>query len=314
MTSTLDDQNVAPHTIKSTFTSQGHQCAATLYLPPNSDSQMPAILLVQGWGGVQDALTPPFCDAFLHAGFAVMTFDYQSWGNSQGLPRNNINPWSQIKTVDNALAHLKSQPNVDAKKIVLWGSSFGGGHVVNVAAQHPELLGTIAQVPMLDGLKAVKAVPFIRLLRFFIYGVGDFLKPGAPIYVPIVGLPGKFSSMDRDGAHDMLIRAVQEANFRPDRMPYDNRVTAKSLLTIALYRSLKALKNISVPTLIIGATRDTVAPFIESKIHRINNPRIRIRTIESNHFEPYFDDAFQQNIKHQLKFLKELTHIPDPSP
>ncbi|HBC17452.1 MAG TPA: alpha/beta hydrolase, partial [Alcanivorax sp.] len=42
------------------------------------------------------------------------------------------------------------------------------------------------QVPMLDGMAAVRAVPLPRLLRFGIYAMADLLKPGQPIYLPVV--------------------------------------------------------------------------------------------------------------------------------
>lgn len=54
--------------IKSSFSSDGIQCAATLRLAVDSAKPMPAILMVHGWGGVQDALTPPFYEEFCRAG------------------------------------------------------------------------------------------------------------------------------------------------------------------------------------------------------------------------------------------------------
>ena len=127
---------------KSVFYSDGVQCAASLYTAGDHEysatNPMPAILMVHGWGGVQGALTAPFLAAFTAAGFAVMTFDYPGWGASAGLPRNCINPTRRVGNVDAALTHLKQQPGIDGHKIVLWGTSFGGGHVVDV---HERVVG-----------------------------------------------------------------------------------------------------------------------------------------------------------------------------
>ncbi|WP_428311486.1 alpha/beta hydrolase [Hydrocarboniphaga sp.] len=288
--------------VKTTFVCGGVTCAATLRLPESRDGKpLPAILMVHGWGGVQNALTPPFYDRFTGAGFAVMTFDYRGWGDSAGMPRNQINPKQRVLDADAALAHLKSLPQIDADRIVLWGSSFGGGHVVELAAEHPELLGAIAQVPMLNGMAAVRAVPLFTLLRFALYALADLLKPGRPIYLPVVSAPGEFGSMDRDDAQRALFAGMAAIG-----RPYDNRVAARSLMTMGPYRPFKRLKDIRVPTLIVGGTRDSVAPFNEADIVAAGNDRIRVRSIDANHFEPYFEPTFSTSIAHQLSFLASL--------
>ena len=288
--------------LKSTFMSAGNLCAATLRIPAGHDgSPLPTILMVHGWGGIQDALTPPFYEEFTRAGFAVMTFDYPGWGDSAGLPRNGINPKQRVRDADAALAHLKSLPQVDAAQIVLWGSSFGGGHTIELAAEHPELMGAIAQVPMLDGMAAVLAVPFLTMLRFGLYAFADLFRFGGPVYLPVVSAPGEFGSMDRDDAYKALVMASAAIGRQ-----YDNRVTGRSLLTMGPYRPAKRLKDIRIPTLIVGGTRDTVAPFIESKIHSVKNPCLQVRTVEANHFEPYFEPAFSTLIEFELQFLRSL--------
>ncbi|HXG29435.1 MAG TPA: alpha/beta hydrolase [Nevskiales bacterium] len=293
---------------KTSFQSAGVRCSATLHLPEGA-GPFPAILMVHGWGGVQDALTLPFYAPFNEAGFAVMTFDYAGWGQSDGTPRNLINPWHRERDVENALQHLREQTQIDPSRIVLWGTSFGGGHVVRLAARHPELLGAIAQVPMLDGMAAVKAVPPLRLLRFGLCGLMDLLRGNDPIYLPVVGSEGEWSSMDRDGAALAMQKGQQAMieSLGPEAPPYDNRVAARSLLTMGLYRPFKSLKDVTIPLLIVGATRDTVAPFVEKRIRELNNPRIRIQILDANHFDPYFEPALSRNLGYQLDFLKGLS-------
>lgn len=296
--------------MKSYFQSGGVRCAATLHLPEGA-GPFPAILMVHGWGGVQDALTLPFYGPFNAAGFAVMTFDYVGWGESEGTPRNVINPWHRERDVESALQHLREQPQIDPRRIVLWGTSFGGGHVVKVAARHPELLGAITQVPMLDGMAAVKAVPPMRMARFGLSGLADLFRGTKPIYLPVVAGEGEWSSMDRDGAAPAMERGLEAmvAAFGEKALPYDNRVAARSLLTMGLYRPFKSLKDVTIPLLIVGATRDTVAPFVEERIRSLANPRIRIETLDANHFDPYFEPALSRNLGFQLDFLTDLSAV-----
>lgn len=296
----------APTRFKSTFLAEGVACAATLHLPAApGPTAHPAILMVHGWGGVQEVMTEPFVAHFVQAGFAVMEFDYPGWGASAGWPRQVINPWQRVRVADAALAHLKAQPQVDARRIVLWGTSFGGGHVVDLAAEHPELMGAIAQVPMLDGLAAVRAVPLWRQLRFGLYGLLDLLKPGRPLCIPIVAAPGEFGTMDRDDAQACLRQGSTARGIA-----YDNRVAARSVLSMGLYRPIGRLRQLRVPTLLIGATQDTVAPFVERAIRARAPACVHIERVDAHHFAPYFAPVFSAVISMQLRFLQSL---PTPS-
>lgn len=285
---------------KGSFISHGVRCAATLH-KPESTTPFPTILMVHGWGGTQLMLVTNYIQAFNDAGFGVVTFDYPGWGNSEGLPRNVINPWKREKTVESALAYTKSLPEVDHTKLILWGSSFGGGHVVQLSAEHPEVKGAIAQVPMLDGMLAVKAVPLTRMIRFCWDIFLDIANPFGTRYLPIISPESEYSSMDRDGAW-RIERWIQENLAQPQ----DNRIAARSLAAMGFYRPFKHLKRIQIPTLIIGATQDTVAPFDAAKVKRLSSEKVKVRTIDANHFDPYLEPWFEGNIKLQLDFAKAL--------
>ena len=300
-------ENLTCHSERTGFYSEGVWCAATLHRPADgSQHARPAILMVHGWGGIQNALTVPFYEEFTRAGYVVMTFDYRGWGESAGLPRQTISVRQRMRDADAALAFLKSHSSIDPARIVVWGSSLGGGHAVELAADHPELAGVIAQVPMLDGRAAVLAVPALRLMRFALCSLADLIKPGRPVYIPVVSEPGAFSSMDRDDANTALQLAERSVGRK-----YDNRVAARSLMTMGPYRPLKRLKEIQVPVLLLGATEDTVAPFVESAISKVNNAYITVETVKANHFEPYFEPVFSEVIRKELAFLKSLHHAID---
>ena len=107
--------------------------------------------------------------------------------------------------------------------------------------------------------------------------------------------------MDRDGAwrvEGWISDTLKREN--------DNRVAARSLATMGFYRPRKHLKSIKIPMLIIGATRDTVAPFDEEKVRKLSSEKVEIQTIDANHFDPYLDHWFEDNIARQLNFIKKL--------
>jgi alpha-beta hydrolase superfamily lysophospholipase len=167
-----------------------------------------------------------------------------------------------------------------------------------MGARHPELLAVIAHVPMLDGLAASRATPLSWRLRFGVAAVLDLMRGDSPYYLKTVGRQGEFSTMSRDGAAEARDQSMALYGHASS-----NRVAARSILSVATYRPYKALRELRVPTLLIRATRDTVAPFAE-EVLKLDNPLVTVRAVEANHFEPYFEPVFSTNIGYQLEFLR----------
>ncbi|MCP5057977.1 MAG: alpha/beta fold hydrolase [bacterium] len=143
-----------------TIWSQGTRIAAQVWrakgAQPDVTTKRPAILLAHGWGGLREHLDITYAPKFAAAGFVVLSFDYRGWGESEGrliavdeLPepdesghvtvktrviREVVDPWDQLEDLRAALAVLKSEPDVDPKRIGIWGTSYGAGHAVTLAA------------------------------------------------------------------------------------------------------------------------------------------------------------------------------------
>ena len=63
-----------------------------------------------------------------------MAFDYKGWGDSEG-PRSRLAPYSRVLDVqDPAITFLSLHPEVDAERIGLYGTSYGGSTVTWVGA------------------------------------------------------------------------------------------------------------------------------------------------------------------------------------
>lgn len=151
--------------------SDGTRIAADLFLPDDlaDGEQRPAILLCHGWGGPKQHLSSTYAPHFCAAGFVCLTFDYRGWFDSdarlitmqkqpepdeQGMVsvtarplREIVDPLDQNRDINNALDYLIERAEVDAQRIGLWGSSFGGGHVIHVAGHDPRIKAVVSQVP-----------------------------------------------------------------------------------------------------------------------------------------------------------------------
>jgi dienelactone hydrolase len=63
-----------------------------------------------------------------------VVFDYRHFGDSEGEPRELLSIRRQREDWRAALAFARSLPDVDGERVVLLGTSFGGGHAIVTAA------------------------------------------------------------------------------------------------------------------------------------------------------------------------------------
>jgi dienelactone hydrolase len=153
-----------------TIWSQGVRLAGDLWTPPGwtVDVPAPAIVLANGWSGLRSSLNQAHAPIFAEGGFVVLTFDYRGWGDSEArlvlaetLPqpdsdgiltvrayaeRGVIDPQDQIADLLAAVAFVIGEPGVDAARVGVWGTSYGGGHAIEAAARDPRIAAVVAQV------------------------------------------------------------------------------------------------------------------------------------------------------------------------
>lgn len=287
--------------IASPFVSKGDRCAATLWLPKGVENP-PIIVMAHGFGGIADAGLQPFAQRFGENGYAVLVFDYRGFGHSGGAPRHWVSARRHLEDWAAAIAHARSLPQVDADRLVLWGVSLAGGHVLQTAAKDHRISAVIAQVPHVAGPASLLRVPLWTQARLAVAGVADLIGGafGRPHYAAIVGHPGEaaaLSSADAwEGYHALL----------PENAPWENKVRARIFLELAFYNPILHVRRIAAPTLVIGGANDTIVPAGAARAAARRIPNARFEMLESNHFQPHYGEVFEKNIALQLGFLSEV--------
>jgi uncharacterized protein len=119
------------------FDSGGVRCAAVHLRGQGDDfaardGRRPCVVLGHGLGGTVDSGLLPFAERFAAAGIDALAFDYRYFGASDGEPRQLLSVPRQLEDYAAAIAYARSLEGVDPQRIVLWGSSYSGGHVVPV--------------------------------------------------------------------------------------------------------------------------------------------------------------------------------------
>jgi dienelactone hydrolase len=160
--------NVAHRSVE--IWSDGTRLAGDLFYPRvrHQDDTYPAIVMCNGWGGLKNELNTGTAPEIAAEGFFVLTFDYRGWGESDSrlvvrgdMPtpdengvvnvraqaiRELVDPVDQQMDIEAAISFIEGEPGVDPKLIGLWGTSFGGGHVVWRAAHDDRVRCIAAQV------------------------------------------------------------------------------------------------------------------------------------------------------------------------
>jgi fermentation-respiration switch protein FrsA (DUF1100 family) len=179
------------------FPSGEENCAAWLYVP-DGDGGFPAVVLAHGWTGVREQRLDAYAERFAGAGLAALVFDYRHFGASSGEPRQLLDINRQLADWAAAITFVRSRAEIDPGRVALWGTSFSGGHVIEMAARDRQIAAVVAQVPFTDGLRNLPSLGVALMLRLIAAGVSDQLGAvfgRAPRMVASVGPPGSVAVM-----------------------------------------------------------------------------------------------------------------------
>jgi fermentation-respiration switch protein FrsA (DUF1100 family) len=141
------------------FYSEGTRLVGDVYCPDDVTSAEPraGIVLCHGYTGVKDLYLPDNARVLNEAGYVVMTFDYKGWGESEG-SRSRLAPYSRVADVQAALTFLGTRPEVDARRLGIYGTSYGGATVVWTGAIDPRVKCVVSVVGIGDGARWMRSV------------------------------------------------------------------------------------------------------------------------------------------------------------
>ena len=141
------------------FYSEGVKLAGDLFLPADvkPGDRRAGIVLCHGYTGVRSIYLPDNARVLAEAGYVVMSFDYKGWGDSEG-PKSRLAPYSRVADVQAALTFLGAQPEVDAGRLGIYGTSYGGATVVFAAAVDPRVKCVVSVVGIGNGERWMRSV------------------------------------------------------------------------------------------------------------------------------------------------------------
>src|SRR6476620_5871618 len=140
-----------------TFYRGDDRCAAWHFAPSGAafagSKGRPCVVMAPGFASTRDTGgLVAYAEGFAAAGLNVLLFDYRGFAASGGSPRQLVSASRQRQDYHAAIAAARRLPGVDPERIVLWGISNSGGHVIRVAAEDRRIAAAIALTPAVDGL------------------------------------------------------------------------------------------------------------------------------------------------------------------
>lgn len=276
------------------FQSESTRCAGWLYLPEGADASkpVPGIVMAHGIAAVKEMLdVPAFAEVFAEAGFAVLLFDYRFWGASDGEPRHQVFPASQIEDFRNAISELARHPAVDASRLGVWGTSFAGGHALHLGAFEPRIKCVVSQAPAVDLLRNMRLVSTPEAIEAMRAAFAEDRRrryegePGA--ILPVVAANGEPCLLP--GETNRLLRE-RELKHLPS---LGNEITLASIEKLLEYApSLISDRIAPVPLLMIVVEDDELTPseLALEAFERAGEPK-QLLKLKGGHYVVYRSDS-----------------------
>lgn len=284
------------------FDSQGAKCAGWFF-PAAMPGQRPCIVLAHGLAGIKEMRLAAYAERFAAAGYHALVFDYRHFGESEGQPRQLLDIGRQQQDWRAAIAHARGLANVDAERIVLWGTSFSGGHVMAIAAEYAWLAAIIAQVPHARGPTSALAGGLLHGARLTFHALLDLARATAglsPHYINACGQPGELALMTAPGEADGYLRLLAGGQ------QFDQRLAARLIFAALRYSPGKQMGRLRIPTLVQVAMDDLTTPAAAAIRACQDAPKVTLKQYPGGHFQPYVAPLFETIIGDQLAFLQAV--------
>jgi len=288
----------AAHEVTDTeFDADGTTLRGWVYRPRGQAAAAPAVVMAHGYNCIKELYLDQYAAAIADAGHVVLAYDHRNFGDSDGEPRQELDPWVQVRDYRNAITFVQTLDGVDPERIGIWGTSYAGGHVLVVGAIDRRVRCVVAQVPTISGWQttlrriAPPALPgkrddwnADRLERY---------KGHPPKMVPMVVDPaaGGAASHASADAWDFFTgkNAPEEDKWRFKK--WRNEVTLRSLEMYSEYEPGAFIERIApTPLLMVVGGADVVCStdLALAAFNRAGEPK-RLELFPGGHFSAYTD-------------------------
>jgi len=215
------------------FLSNGRLLLGHLYLPDqiSASERLLAVVVVGPASSTKGQVPAVYAQRLSELGYAAIAFDHTSYGESEGTPRTDEDPFTKIEDIKNATTFLAHRPEVDAERIATVGVCAGGGYV---ADRRIKAVATVSGLP--DLRATVMAAGDWRAIMGAAQGAREsYEATGRATYVPFLA-DGQLDPWRENGKKFYLTDRNQDPNWRNQTLlwSYDKMIQFSALDTVEL--------------------------------------------------------------------------------
>jgi uncharacterized protein len=291
------------------FNAEGVTLRGWFYPADGASGAAPTVVMAHGFSAVKEMYLDRFAEFFAAAGLNALVFDNRNFGASDGEPRQEIDPWVQVRDYRHAITYATTLSEVDPERIGVWGSSYSGGHVLVVAAIDRRVRAVVSQVPLVSGSGNIKELVRAdfragyremfdadRAARF----AGD-----PPAMVPVVDEdPLAPSALPTP---DSFTWFTETAKLRAPS--WRNEVTLRTVEMLGEYEPGSYIARISpTPLLMVVAQGDhlAIAGLAIDAYEHAREPK-RLEILPGGHFDAYVEGFEGASVPARDWFVQHLT-------
>ncbi|KAK1244242.1 hypothetical protein MKX08_002380 [Trichoderma sp. CBMAI-0020] len=269
-----------------------------------STENSPCIIMTHGITALKEQFLDNFALEFQKAGFNVLVFDNRGFGESGGR-RYDADPVKFQDDYIEAFDYAASLPQVDAERIVFWGTSYSGGVAITAAAIDRRVKAVIVQVPFVSGeLLVGTGQPFLDMVQ------QDRAKIRNGEEWPLTRVVASTLDEAEAGTAPVILRDTASFRFFQDAAKqggnWENKLTTMSLFRLLRFEPIRYIHRIA-PTpllMVVGEKDDSLLSLQLQAFGLAQGPKKLHLLKDCGHFDQYQGDIFKENVAVQIAFLK----------
>jgi len=279
------------------------------YLPDGLSGKAPVVVMAHGFSAVKEMYLDRFAEVFANAGLGALVFDNRNFGASDGEPRQEIDPWMQVRDYRDAITFAETLPETDTANIGVWGSSYSGGHVLVVGATDRRVQCVVAQVPLISGhrnsRRLIRADHIASSLAMFDADRRARYAGEKPAMIAVVAESSEPSALPTP---DSFAWFTETGRTRAPS--WRNEVTLQSVEMFTAYEPGAWIRFVSpTPLMLVVALGDhlTVADEALAAYEQALEPK-RLVCLNGGHFDAYLRDFDSASGHARDWFVTHLLH------